>query len=132
MSSRAVGGFVEFYRVRLRRNWPGYFRAYSPYLFMVAVAATLDFLSTWRFMSEGSPEDELHPVIRLVSMAFGPVIGPLIGKLGQLLAVVFLTVVVRSFARIIFVPVIVIYLYAAWYNTWGVEAYTPLWLRLLS
>jgi hypothetical protein len=132
MSSRTADGFLEFYRLRLRRNWPGYFGAFYPYLFAVTVAATLDFLSTWRFMSEGSPEDELHPVIRLVSLTFGPVIGPLIGKLGQLLALLFLTVVFRPFARVIFVPVIVIYLYAAWYNTWGVNFYTPLWLRLLS
>lgn len=105
---------------------------FGPYLYAVTAAAALDFLSTWRFMSEGSPEDELHPVIRLVSMTFGPVLGPLIGKLGQLAAVLFLTVLFRPIARVIFVPVTVIYLYAAWYNTWGVEVYTPLWLRLLS
>ena len=82
-------------------------------------------------MIAGSVDDEVHPLIRIVSHLFGPVAGPLVGKLGQLAGVLFLSLVFRRAARVIMVPVIVIYLYAAWYNTYGVQIYTPLFLRLL-
>jgi hypothetical protein len=125
-------GFVGFYVSRFRRNYPGYVREFLPYLCLSVLAAFLDLVTTWRFMHAGSVYDEFHPVIRSVSILAGPLLGPLIGKLGQLLALLFVTIVFREAARIIFIPVILIYLYAAWYNTWGVHLYTPLFLRLFA
>ena len=127
-----VKGCVNFYISRFRKNYAGYFHEFRFYIWLAVLAAFLDFLTTWRFMKEGGIEDELHPVIRLVSIFAGPLAGPLIGKVCQLAALGFLTIVFRKAARIIFIPIIVIYLYAAWYNTWGTCLYTPLFLRLLS
>ncbi|MEI8340032.1 MAG: hypothetical protein WCH43_00660 [Verrucomicrobiota bacterium] len=126
-----VRGIYNFYASRIRSNRPGFFREFAFYLVAVVISAGLDFASTCQFMSEGGIDDELHPLIRIVSHLFGPVMGPLFGKLGQLAAVVFLTLVFRRAARVIFIPVIVIYLYAAWFNTYGVTLYTPLFLRLI-
>ena len=125
-------GIYHFYARRIRSNFPGFFREFAVYIAAVVLAAGLDFASTSQFMTDGGIDDELHPVIRLVSHLFGPVTGPLIGKLGQLAAVLFLALVFRRAARVIFIPVTLIYLYAAWFNTFGVYLYTPLFLRLLS
>jgi len=82
-------------------------------------------------MSVQGVENELHPVIRLVSVVLGPLVGPLVGKLAQCAALVVVTVMWRPYARIIFIPVTALYLYAAWFNVWG-DLYTPLFLRLLA
>jgi hypothetical protein len=125
-------GLYHFYARRIQTNLPGFFHEFAFYLIAVVIAAGLDFVSTCRFMADGGIDDELHPVIRIVSHLFGPIIGPLIGKLGQLAAVLFLAVVFRRAARVILVPIVVVYLYAAWYNTYGVDLYTPLFLRLFA
>jgi hypothetical protein len=122
-------GFLDFYVSRLRRNLPGYLREFWPYLGLAVVAACLDLVTTWRFMHAGSVYDEFDPLIRYVSILAGPFFGPLIGKLGQLAALVLVTIVFRPAARVIFIPVILIYLYAAWFNTWGVNLYTPRFLQ---
>lgn len=125
-------GFVGFYVARLRKNYPGYFREFYPYILLSLTAASLDFLSTMRFMVAYGVQEEAHPVIRMVSIFAGPVIGPLFGKICQLMALGLFTIAFRPFARVIFVPVIVVCFYAAWYNTWGINIYTPLFLRLIS
>ncbi len=122
-------GLLDFYASRLRRNWPGYVREFWPYIGLAVLAAFLDLLTTWRFMHAGSVYDEFHPVIRHVSILTGPWFGPVIGKLGQLAALFLVTIVFRPAARVIFIPVILIYLYAAWYNTWGFQLYTPRFLQ---
>jgi hypothetical protein len=122
-------GFIDFYSSRLRRNFPGFIREFYPYLILSIVAAALDLITTCQFMLADGVEDEVHPVIRFVSVLTGPIAGPVIGKVCQLSALVFLTIIFRPWARIIFIPVIVIYLYAAWYNAWGVRMYAPLFLR---
>lgn len=125
-------GYVSYFTTRLRANIPGYFFEFWPWLLLTTFAATADFVSTYRFMSAGYLEDEFHPVIRLVSRWFGPLMGPLIGKLGQLAAILFVTIVFRPRARLVFIPVILIYAYAAWFNTWGIHLYTPVFIRLFS
>jgi hypothetical protein len=125
-------GLFDFYISRLRRNYPGYFREFWPYISLSVIASYLDFLTTWHYMKEGGVTDEFHPAIRLVAVITGPLIGPIIGKLSQLLALILLTVSFREAARIIFIPIIIIYLYGAWYNTWGINIYTPLFLKLFS
>jgi len=53
----------------------------------------------------------------------------IVGKLCQFIVVVCLTVYLRRCAAYIFVAVIVLYTWAAWYNVWGCELYYP---RLLD
>ena len=124
-------GIYSFYESRIRVNMPGFSKEFWPYIATIIIAAGFDFVSTYRFMTLGDVSDELHPIIRFVSHTFGPFIGPLIGKLGQLAAILLLALTSRKFARIIFIPVTFIYFYAAWFNIWGVELYTPVFLRIL-
>lgn len=117
---------ITQWRVRSR----GYFREFAPYLVASFIATAADFWSTYHFMSSDGPDGELHPVVRLLSRLLGPLAGPFIGKLGQYAGLVFLTIFCRPYARIIFIVITVIYLYAAWYNIWGwEEGYTPVFVR---
>ena len=117
---------------RLRTNWQGYIRRYHLLLILTALAATADMVSTIYIMLVYGPEAEWHPTIRLLSTALGPVLGPVAGKLWQLAVVVVLTVYLRFWARYIFVTVIFIYTWAAWYNIWGRFIYYPVILELLD
>ena len=121
----------EYFRTRWRMNRPGYFTAFAPYLAIAFVAAAADFWSTYSAMLSEGVDTELHPAIRLASHVLGPFLGPLVGKLIQYAALIAATILWRPYARIIFVPVIVLYLYAAWFNLWGNELYTPLFVKLL-
>lgn len=124
--------FALHISTRWRANFPGYFSTFAPYLAVALVAAAADFASTYYAMLSDGVETELHPAIRLVSYVLGPFMGPLFGKALQCAALVVVTVLWRPYARIILIPVTVLYLYAAWFNTWGCELYTPVFVKLLS
>ena len=109
---RSIRDIVE----RLQANWPGYLRTYWIFLILLALAAIADMVSTVFFMAIDGPEAESHPIIRLLSVAFGPVFGPVVGKLSQVAAAIVVTVYLRRWALYIFVAVIILYAWAAVYN----------------
>ena len=55
-------------------------------------AVCADLYTTILIMYEFGPAIELHPAIRLMGEWFGPVLGPIIGKLGQLVGLVLVTI----------------------------------------
>ena len=112
-------------RERFHVNWNGYLAQYWICLLLLAVAAIADMLSTVFFMAIDGPQAERHPIIRLISMALGPVTGPVVGKLFQFATVIIVTVFLRRCALYIFVAVIILYAWAAAYNVIA----TPLLLR---
>ena len=114
MRIRSASDIVERFRV----NWEGYIHECRAFLIL-----------TVYFMLRAGPDAEGHPAIRLISAVFGPILGPILGKLCQFTAVVALTVYLRRWAAYIFVAVIVLYAWAAWYNVWGCDLYYP---RLLD
>ena len=107
---RSIGDVAR----RLQDNWPGYLATYWAFLLLLAVAAAADMLSTVFFMAIDGPQAESHPVIRLLSLALGPMLGPVVSKLAQFAAVILLTV--SAPAICIFVAVIILYAWAAVYN----------------
>jgi hypothetical protein len=119
MRVRSISDIIE----RFRTNWSGYVREYRFLLALAVFAALADAVSTVYFMLRAGPDAEGHPAIRLVSMVLGPVFGPIVGKLFQFIVVVALTVYLRRWATCIFVAVIVLYTWAAWYNVWGCDSY---------
>jgi hypothetical protein len=125
MRIRSARDIVERFRV----NWEGYIREYRVILILTVLAALADAASTVYFMLRAGPDAEGHPAIRLISAVFGPILGPIAGKLCQFAAVVALTVYLRFWAVYIFVAVLVLYAWAAWYNVWGFDLYYP---RLLD
>ena len=110
---------------RFRMNWEGYIRQYRVLLVLTILAALADATSTMYFMCRTGADAEGHPAIRLISIVFGPILGPIFGKLCQLTVVVALTVYLRRWAIYIFVAVIILYTWAAWYNIWGSDLYYP-------
>ncbi len=128
MRVRSTKDIVE----RFRTNWSGYVREYHLFLALTILAALADAASTVYFMLQGGPDAEGHPAVRLVSMVLGPMFGPILGKLCQFIVVVALTIYLRRWAVPIFVAVIILYVWAAWYNVWGCELYYPRLLEWLD
>jgi len=104
---------------RFRGNWRGFMREYRVLLVLTVAAALADGASTVCFMMRDGIEAEGHPVIRMVSVVLGPVAGPVLGKAAQLAFAIGLAVFLRRQAVYIFVAMIVLYGWAAWYNIWG-------------
>lgn len=117
---------------RFRVNWQGYLRRYWIFLVLIIIAAAADMFSTIRFMLLEGPEAEGHPAVRLLANFLGPVIGPVVGKICQFAVVIAVTVYLRRWAVYIFVTVIILYTWAAWYNIWGQYLYYPRLLKLLE
>ena len=131
MPVKSLGDIIE----RFRLNWKDYIYDYRFYLIPTFISALADAASTVYFMCQTGPEAEGHPAIRLISYLLGPVLGPVIGKLCQFTAVIALTVYLRRQARYIFIALIILYIWAAWYNIWGCYLYYPRllqWLEHLS
>lgn len=106
--------------VRFRANCRGYWMRYRLALPLFTLALLCDAISTVHFMRELGATAELHPVVRWASVTCGPVLGPLIGAIGKALACILVTVCWRRYAWSVFLAASVIYLFAAWYNIWGI------------
>lgn len=126
--TRTIHDIIERFKV----NWHGYFRRYWIFLVLLILAGLADMFSTINFMQIGGPEDEGHPVIRLISIVLGPVLGPIIGKLCQFAVIIAVTIYLRRWAVYIFVTVIILYTWAAWYNIWGRHLYYPMFIDFLN
>jgi len=70
-------------------------------------------------MIEHGVSVEAHGAIRVVSVWFGPIAGPIFGKLCQLISLFLLTLLFRGLAIPLFILVSVTYLFAAWFNLGG-------------
>jgi hypothetical protein len=125
---KSIHGIFKHFRA----NWHGYLRRFWILLVLTVLAAAADMFSTIRFMLLEGPEAEGHPAVRLLATFFGPVFGPVIGKLCQFVVIITVTVYLRRWAVYIFVTVIILYAWAAWYNIWGQHLYYPRLLKLLE
>ena len=111
---------------KFRDNWPCFWKAYSWLTAVFVIALFCDAASTIHFMLRAGPEIEMHPVIRCLSRALGPVAGPLFAAAGKAVGGIVLAVYLRKFAAYLFVTVSIISFWAAWYNTWGYKVYRPM------
>ena len=125
---RTINDIVE----RFRTNWQGFLRRYWILITLTALAAIADMFSTVYFMHVEGADMERHPTIRLLSLILGPMLGPVVGKLWQLMAVFAVTVYLRRWAFYIFLTVIILYTWAAWYNIWGRFLYYPMLIDFLD
>ncbi len=117
---------------RLHENWVGYVQEYRIFLVLVVLASLADMASTIHFMLYAGPQAEFHPTVRFASELMGPVVGPVLGKAIQFTVIIVVTVFLRRWAIFIFVPVIILYSWAAWYNVWGYQLYYPRLLHILE
>lgn len=108
---------------RLEENYSGYWLRYGWLMMIAALAALADYASTVHFMLLDGVHLEVHPAIRLGAEFYGPVLGPLIGKLLQLWALFVVTLYARRIAEHVFLITAAVYAWAAWYNVWGRISY---------
>lgn len=117
---------------RFRENWQGYVCRYRVFLVLTALACLADMASTIYFMLIRGPGAEGHPAVREFSFLLGPILGPVFGKAVQFFVVIGLTVFLRRWAVHIFITVIILYTWAAWYNIWGQNLYYPRLFQILT
>lgn len=88
------------------------------YILLIALIGTalMDAVSTTYFMLQIGPDHELNWVVRQLSYLYGPVAGPLLGKIYQILAVWVMSVMVPKLIRFICCMVIVFNVYAFFMN----------------
>jgi len=114
--------------IRFRENWQGYMSQYRVFLVLAVIASLADMASTIWFMHIRGPGAEQHPAVRTFSHMFGPIFGKAI----QFFVLIGLTVFLRRWALYLFVTIIILYTWAAWYNVWGHELYYPHLLHVLT
>ena len=111
---------------RFVKNSQGFWKTYWLLLILYVMALLADGLSTIHFMlRDGIDGTELHPAVSFAAKIFGPIYGPLIGVIGKLLAGIIVAIYWRRIAWIILLVVIILSTWAAWYNIWGWQYYTP-------
>jgi len=104
---------------RYRRNVPGFWNAYRWVIILFIIALLSDALSTCHFMLYGDIDSEIHLGIWLAAKIFSPILGPLISFVGKAVAGIFICIYLRRWAIYIFIPIIILSFWAAWYNLWG-------------
>lgn len=121
---------------KFKANYRYVLLTYRRLIAVFIIALICDGASTIYVMLNEGPENELHPVIKFVSVKmFGPVFGPLSGIISKAIAGLAVAIYLKRFAPYIFVAVIIVSFWAAWYNIWGWKLYVPLglkWLFMLS
>ena len=98
----------------------------------MTLAALGDMASTMYFMRTEGPQAEGNPGVRLVSIALGPILGPVVAKLCQFAATILLAIYLRRWATVILATVTVLCAWATWCNLWGCHLYYPRPLKLLD
>ncbi len=85
-------------------------------LILLLGTALMDAVSTMYFMLQTGPGSEMNWVVRNLSFGYGPIVGPLLGKLYQIFAVWVISVMVPRLIRFICVMVIAFNMYAFFVN----------------
>ncbi len=105
---------------RFTDNSKGFWQSHRFYIYIFLIALTADTFSTVHFMSYLGVNAEFHPAVRYISVLFGPVAGPFLGGLLKCMGCFVVTIYFRKYANLIFISAALIYLWAAWYNIWGI------------
>ena len=108
-------------QIRFLRNLPGFWKNYRILIVVFIFALLCDALSTIYFMYIDGPEAEMNPLIRMSGRVYGPIFGPILSFLIKIIFGLLLAIYLRRYALLIFVSVIVISIYACWYNIWSVD-----------
>lgn len=116
---------------RFRENSRGFWGVYRWVLIIFVASLLCDAASTTYFMVRTGPEMEINPLVRIASKLFGPIVGPLFGAMVKTVGGIMVAIYFRRFAAYLLILVSLISLWAAWYNIWGIEMYSPMFMRWL-
>ncbi len=98
--------------INVTENWTVLIDRYRAYFFLVVYSAVLDCVSTMYFMNKIGPGYECNLFVRHLSYTFGIIIGPIIGKALQILALWFISVFTPSLIKTLCVTVFCVNCYA--------------------
>ncbi len=99
--------------------------------FIFTLALFFDAAATSVFMIQNGPVYEVHPLVRVASIALGPVYGPILGAVCKILAGLGLIYFHRTLARLILPAVTILSLCAGAYNLLAWPLYQIGFLRSL-
>jgi hypothetical protein len=105
---------------RIHRNAQGFLIENRWALTFFVTALLADAASTTHFMLDLGISAELHPLVRAASAAFGPFAGPMIGAAGKAMVCMTVAAYLRPVAVRILLGLAGLYLFAAWYDVWGI------------
>ena len=108
---------------RFEKNYHGFWREYRYFIALFFLALIFDAISTMYIMFKIGPHVELHPVIKMVSIIIGPIMGPLFALIAKAVVGIIVAIYCRRFAIHIFIVASIISILAACYNTWGISLY---------
>ncbi len=124
--------FGDHVRDRLRTGAIGYVQRHRVLLIILLITAAADTWTTIHFMTREGVEQELHPGFRLLCLYLGPYAGAPIAKALQIAAILLVSLYWRRGAYLCLIAPAIMYGWAAWYNVFGRDLYTPLlfwWLH---
>ena len=117
---------------RFRSHAPGFWNTYRWLIILYIIALLCDALSTCHFMYFGNPDSEIHLGIRIAAKIFGRILGPFIGFAAKAVLGILICIYLRRWTVYILTPVIILSLWAAWYNIWGWKTgYVPNIFRII-
>ena len=76
-------------------------------------------------MQQDGANAEVRPAVQLASRILGTIAGPLLGVVAKAAAGLVVAIYWRRFAPYILLAVAALSFWAAWYNIWGADVYTP-------
>ncbi len=121
-----------FRKTSVRDFW----QSYGVLLLLFCLAQVCDGASTIYFLLTDPSAEELHPAIAWAVRWFGPIAGPLLGIVGKVLAGLSVAWYLQRLGRLgpicLFLAGSLLSFWAAWYNVWGVDIYTPRLLHWLT
>lgn len=97
---------------------------YRTHLVAFTCALMVDTISTIHFMHISGPQDEIHPLVRLAALAWGPITGPIAAAFYKLAAALIIVCFFRAIVRPVLTICTIFYLFAGVYNYFAVEMYT--------
>lgn len=118
-------------------NWQARWQSFIPkntwVLVIYLLALCCDAASTSHFMiTRPDQSEELHPAVALTCQIVGPIIGPVIMVVVKFVLATTLAMWFRRYALLFLLIAAAICFWAAWYNLWGWQLYTPRLLLWLS
>ncbi len=114
-----------------KKNSYGFFEQYAWLISIFVVALLCDAASTTHFMRRSSPTNELHPIVRMTSLLFGEIAGPLLGAAFKAVSGIVVSIYWRRATPYILIVTAFLSLWAAWFNIWGSKVYMPLFLQYM-
>ena len=104
-------------------DWREFWDSNRKYLAAFLLALAVDTISTIHFIRITGPEQEFHPLVRVATCMYGPVIGPILAAFYKALAAMVVVLYWKKIAAPLFTVTAIFYLFAGFYNYFAVDLY---------